>query len=228
MRSITYPCGCVNEVQPNTALRSVAKCEPHKAAQNVQLGADYYRQFGIIDAFNNLCPTSHVAELTEAVGELPLATGRMPQVLEVGAGCSPYFSTLTRLGYNYTACDKSEFACQVMRRHGARALQCRIEDADLRLYDVIIAAHVLEHVFDPVAVLNKLSHHLQPDGVMYIIVPNSEDPVNPDHLWTFNPTALRILLTNAGLSIVNFSICKRIDRESWIYVKAVHDPDSVL
>jgi SAM-dependent methyltransferase len=41
-------------------------------------------------------------------------------------------------------------------------------------FDVIIASHVLEHVHDPVIVLNKCRSWLKPGGDLVIIVPNNE------------------------------------------------------
>lgn len=221
MRSITYPCGCVNEVQPNTSLRAVHKCEAHAAARNVITGHDYYREFGVISANDMLLPTNHMRELTDALG--PFEAGR--QAFEVGSGCSPYFFPLIDLGFKYTGCDESEYACRVMRRHGAPMYLSAFEKltAITRRADVVLAMHVLEHMVNPASALCKMREMLYHGGKVYILVPNNEDPVNPDHLWTFNPTALKIMLVDAGLRVVQMSVRKHIDRESWIYVKATYD-----
>lgn len=41
-------------------------------------------------------------------------------------------------------------------------------------YDIIIMGFILEHVDDPVAILEKYKRFLTPDGVIFIAVPNSE------------------------------------------------------
>ena len=161
MRSITYRCGCVNAVQPNTSLRSVSKCAEHTLAQNPNPGFEYYKEFGVIDEQERLILSPHADQLLEALGPISFAASAN-QALEIGAGCSPYFAMLVRLGYKYTACDESEYACRVMRSHGANVIQSAFESAEIKRYDLILAAHVLEHVVDPAAVLRKIATHLRP------------------------------------------------------------------
>ncbi len=225
MRTVEYPCGCLNEVQPNTALKSVRKCAEHLSQRSLVTERAYYAAFGVVDEHDRLMPTNHVDELVEALGPIEPVSNKY--ALEVGAGVSPYFHKLVHSGYRYVGCDESSYACRVMRNNGAAMLYSRFEDAPLKRYDLILAMHVLEHVVDPVEMLRKIRVHLRPRGVVYIIVPSNEDPVNPDHLWVFNLTALRIMLTDVGLRIQKFNVRKRIERESFIYVKAIHDPDFV-
>ena len=42
-------------------------------------------------------------------------------------------------------------------------------------YDIITLFHVLEHLPDPIAILNKLKRHLSKDGKIIIEVPNADD-----------------------------------------------------
>lgn len=68
-------------------------------------------------------------------------------------------------------------------------------------FDVISASHVLEHVNDPKAFLEGLSHLLSDDGVLIIQVPNIL--TNPfdlcifDHISHFQPAGLKRLLSNS-------------------------------
>src|ERR1035437_10108809 len=41
-------------------------------------------------------------------------------------------------------------------------------------YDTIILGHVLEHVLDPIAILNILKKWLKPKGIIIITVPNAD------------------------------------------------------
>lgn len=221
MRSITYPCGCVNEVQPNTSLRAVHKCEAHvsQAKEPTTLDAAYYASLGVLKV-----DTPHIAELEAALGVIPHVTN-LKYVLEVGAGCSPYAKTFMRRGWKYYACEPSAYACNILRTSFARVYEDTIEDADFgdAKFDIILAAHVLEHVVHPSEVLRKLAKHLARNGKLLIIVPTMDDPVNPEHLWCFNPDAMRMLLTNADMRATQIEVKRVIERERFMYVEAVHD-----
>ncbi len=41
-------------------------------------------------------------------------------------------------------------------------------------FDVIVAGFILEHVDDPVFILDRFKKHLKDDGIMYVAVPNAE------------------------------------------------------
>lgn len=76
-------------------------------------------------------------------------------------------------------------------------------------YDLITLSHVLEHLVDPLGTLQSFINHLQPDGYVFIQVPNLA--TNPfdlgvvDHCHHFTPDTLRWLVQHAGFSVVTCS-----------------------
>ncbi len=70
--------------------------------------------------------------------------------------------------------------------------------------DVIIARHVLEHMIDPVKVINNWISKLKKGGILIIAVPNEEwhltIPMNYEHVHAFTPESIFNLLTAFGLS----------------------------
>jgi SAM-dependent methyltransferase len=80
-------------------------------------------------------------------------------------------------------------------------------------FDVITMIHVLEHIVDPVEVLNKLRRKLAPGGLLLIEVPHH--PANPfelliaDHRTHFTTDSLTRALVAAGYEIVSVA-------ENWI------------
>jgi 2-polyprenyl-3-methyl-5-hydroxy-6-metoxy-1,4-benzoquinol methylase len=100
--------------------------------------------------------------------------------------------------------------------------------ADLKLkeeFDTVIAAHVLEHVDDPAAVLAVAKNHLSRDGVLIVDVPNArsihrqagvemgllnditdlnEADLSIGHKRVYTPEALRLEIEAAGLRIKTF------------------------
>ncbi|WP_348624830.1 bifunctional glycosyltransferase/class I SAM-dependent methyltransferase [Paenibacillus peoriae] len=88
------------------------------------------------------------------------------------------------------------------------------EDTDLPLdhkYEAVACWHVLEHIADPVAFLTDLREQLQPDGTIYITVPNKNSFTNEaygvysplfteeDHLYHYSEHTLALLLAKSGL-----------------------------
>lgn len=94
-------------------------------------------------------------------------------------------------------------------------LVARDVDSDWHLanqerFDLIIFRHVLEHLLDPVTVLEKVAQTLSAEGVLYIAVP---DMMHPDgslsdfwyrcvHTYYYSMTTLRRIAARAGLQPV--------------------------
>lgn len=80
-------------------------------------------------------------------------------------------------------------------------------------FDVITMIHVLEHIVDPIAVLEKLRGKLSPGGLLLIEVPHH--PANPfelliaDHRTHFTADSLTRALVAAGFEVVSVA-------EDWI------------
>jgi 2-polyprenyl-3-methyl-5-hydroxy-6-metoxy-1,4-benzoquinol methylase len=80
-------------------------------------------------------------------------------------------------------------------------------------FDVITMIHVLEHIVDPVSILNTLRGKLTPAGLILIAVPNH--PANPfelliaDHRTHFTTDSLTQAFAAAGLEVVSMN-------EDWI------------
>ena len=92
-------------------------------------------------------------------------------------------------------------------------------------FDVIIMGHVLEHVIDPVNILNKFKSFLEPRGIIWASVPNAkslhrqaavemglishvqelnEADQRHGHRRVFTPEEFRGIFELTGLSIVEF------------------------
>jgi SAM-dependent methyltransferase len=114
-------------------------------------------------------------------------------------------------GWECTALDPDERAVEHARRHvGVRAIRGDFLSApQLSLYDLITFNKVLEHVADPIAMLQKSRQHLRPGGVVYVEVPDGEaaavegsgrEEFFIEHVCVFSLTSLRLLVTRAGFA----------------------------
>lgn len=72
--------------------------------------------------------------------------------------------------------------------------------------DVIIARHILEHMIDPVSVLEMWISKLRVGGRLIIAVPNQEIinsiPMNLEHVHAYTPQSLAVLLRSFGMTNV--------------------------
>lgn len=78
-----------------------------------------------------------------------------------------------------------------------------IEDESV---DTVIARHILEHMVDPVEVLQHWAKILKPGGRLIVAVPNEDIrrtiPLNPEHKHGFTPTSLRNLAELCGFKMM--------------------------
>ena len=229
--AVTYKCGCVNDRDnPSGILHSVWKCAAHRREYRDQatLGRDYYAEFGLLTEDDQLAETQHVAELVDALGPLPASTLEQHDMIEVGCGVSPYVGAFIDKGWRYTGIDPSPFAVRCMERLCFPYLywqfaQVHFEDVPLSrlgLNDLILCAHALEHMQDAPAALRKMADALAPGGQLWLIVPDDEDPVNPDHLWFFTETTLRVAVEAAGLKVDRLASRRHVKHESFLYCRA--------
>ena len=77
-------------------------------------------------------------------------------------------------------------------------------------YAAITAFEILEHVMNPLFVLDGCREVLRPDGVLYVSVPRRNGcewlfGKSPEHFHEFAPDELRWVLDKAGFEIESFS-----------------------
>lgn len=176
--------------------------------------------------------TRYERELDEALAALPepdplrICSSPEPRLaVDLGCGIGVYAPMLIRRGYTYIGVDKERFA--VNWTHGAFGVctcLCSVEDF---LYEqgkeyerscqLVIAAHVVEHLAEGPAVFKGIHKILRVGGRAIVVVPDDEDPVNPDHLWFFTQRGLVAAMEACGFVNVQTSVFRRISRESFIY-----------
>jgi 2-polyprenyl-3-methyl-5-hydroxy-6-metoxy-1,4-benzoquinol methylase len=135
--------------------------------------------------------------------------------LDIGCGTGWISSLWKHAGADVVGLEPSIARSSYAREHyGIKVISSYLEGLPSGdTYDVVIMRHVLEHLPDPFAALEKSWNILRQDGLLVIIVPNidcigrylfeSKWPwVLPSHCIYFNPRALRSLAVRAGFSPV--------------------------
>lgn len=110
------------------------------------------------------------------------------------------------------------------------------EDFNL-IFDKIFMFHVLEHIEDPINYLKSLKKYLQPDGKIYIEVPNVDDVLiktyackdfinfyyKKAHLYNFNEKGLGFIFDHAGFEY-QIEYIQRYDISNHFYWLANRKP----
>jgi 2-polyprenyl-3-methyl-5-hydroxy-6-metoxy-1,4-benzoquinol methylase len=111
--------------------------------------------------------------LAEAVLACAPPDGR---VFEGGVSSGYFASVLTRAGLRVDGHELDPVAAERARRVCERVYEGDLEQFDADelegVYDVLLFGDTLEHLADPVTVLQRLSKHLAPTGTLVVSVPN--------------------------------------------------------
>jgi methionine biosynthesis protein MetW len=148
--------------------------------------------------------------------------------LDVGCGSGILLARMKSLGWDAYGIEVDANAVQAARdrgldiRHGQLA-DCKFPDNH---FDAVHLSHVIEHVYEPAALLRECHRVLKPGGTLVVLTPNTAswghrrfkewwlnlDP--PRHLILFNRRNFRALVEKAGFTIT------RLDssiHSAWVY-----------
>ncbi len=136
-------------------------------------------------------------------------------VLDIGAGAGEFLYLMRKRGWKTIGVEPSP----VTSRYGREALGLQIltgtlPEVDLApsSFDLVTLWDVIEHLPDPLGVVQKITSLLKEGGVLVFSTPNVEGlPARwfkgawymnvPRHLYFFSPKTLQMLIQRAGLKI---------------------------
>ena len=133
------------------------------------------------------------------------------RLLEVGCGFG-YLLREARTHFDYMeATDFAEPAAQRAAAYADKVHKGGLDKvADEARFDLVIANHVIEHVYDPVGFTRELMRRLKPGGTLVLSTPNMGSPWRrlmgrrwpsfklPEHVLYFDRTSLQRLMQLAG------------------------------
>jgi Methyltransferase domain len=144
--------------------------------------------------------------------------GRRGKMLEIGCGRGELMQGAWNNGWAVQGVEMTqEFVRGSLPIEIAKAEDCQSLN---KKYDFIVLAAVLEHLYEPMVILRRISEALNPGGVFYIEVPNEDSltfqvgnfylgrqgrSINlsptfpPFHVVGFSPSSLRKALNLVGL-----------------------------
>jgi SAM-dependent methyltransferase len=137
------------------------------------------------------------------------------RLLEVGTGAGLFLKSATRAGWDASGLDLSAEGVAFARER--LGLDVRQEPAERMsfapgTFDVAVMLDVIEHLFDPRAVLTATRRALKPDGILVVMTPNFDAlsrfvlgvdwaVLSPlEHLYYYTETTLAAMLKACGFS----------------------------
>jgi SAM-dependent methyltransferase len=153
----------------------------------------------------------HTATRDLAEIERHAAPGRL---LDVGCWTGSLLVASAGRGWVGRGVEPSRWAVARARERGCDVQCGTIEDLDLgdESFEAVVACDVVEHVVDPLALVERLAAALVPGGILFLTVPDAGSrlasilgrrwwSVLPMHLQYFTRTSMRALLGRAGLDV---------------------------
>lgn len=163
----------------------------------------------------------------------PQAAAREPRrIIDLGCGTGWFLDEARELGWSTSGIEVSPYASAEAVRRGLEVRSEPLEEIELPAgaFDVVTLWDVIEHVRDPVGVLDRVARGLLPGGVLAL---STGDVLSlcarlsgarwhlfnlPEHLFFFSVRSLTRLLERAGCRVV------RIVRElNWVPVSYVFE-----
>ncbi|MGA3176805.1 MAG: class I SAM-dependent methyltransferase [Candidatus Acidiferrum sp.] len=149
------------------------------------------------------------------------------RLLELGCGSGAMLKSMKELGWQVEGVDFDPAAVGQAREKGLTVHLGTLADQKFpdETFDAITASHFIEHISDPLGMLQQCRRLLKPGGLLVLITPNAGswghriyqadwrglEP--PRHLRIFTPSSLEALCRQAGL---NLRLCRSTARASGI------------
>jgi SAM-dependent methyltransferase len=139
------------------------------------------------------------------------------RLLDLGCGAGDLLDAARQHGWQAQGLDVSEHAAQHVRARGFEVFTGELSAARFPAahFDVVTAAELLEHVFEPRALVQEVARILRPGGIFWVTTPHARGLSArvlglkwrciwpPEHLQLFSIRGLTALLRDAGFSYVH-------------------------
>ncbi len=138
------------------------------------------------------------------------------RLLDVGCGGGRYLRRMKARGWQVEGIDfDPQAAARVQRKYGITIHVGDLREVSLQpaSLDAIVMSHAIEHVIDPVSLLQRCRQLLKPGGLLSIVTPNARGAACrhygrywrglevPRHVQVFSLQGLRACLMRAGFEV---------------------------
>lgn len=186
-----------------------------------------YGLFGEPEALRAAAPSRHAVRLLSLAHDIGLAGGR---AYEVGCASGEMLNQFQRQGWEVRGCDPSPSAAAQAGEVFGITVDLGGEEQTVprqQNLDLVLACHVLEHLYDPAGALARIQDALAPDGHLLLEVPCAVGPetLMPgwftfEHLHYYQPAILNRLLQRAGFEPIEMRISTGVEHYPVVTVAA--------
>lgn len=157
-----------------------------------------------------------VATATRDLATIAAVVGGPPgRLLDIGCWTGSFVAAAADLGWDAEGIEPSAWACERARARGLSVRRAALGPGDglpAGAYRAVVACDVLEHLHDPGAAIARARDLLEPDGALFVTVPDAGSPlarilgrrwwsVLPMHLQYFTRSTATRLLERHGFRI---------------------------
>jgi SAM-dependent methyltransferase len=151
------------------------------------------------------------------------------RLLDLGCGAGDLLQTARKNGWQGQGLDVSSHAAKHVRELGFEVFEGELRAAEFprAQFDVVTAAELLEHVFEPRALVQEVARILRPGGLLWLTTPHARGLSArllglkwqciwpPEHLQLFSIAGLKALLRDAGFRDVRVDTTGGNPMEIW-------------
>lgn len=155
--------------------------------------------------------------LSQKAGLIIGETVKEGKILDIGAGIGAFLNTMKAKGWEVVGIEPDEGA----RRQAKNLFHLDLDETDALQqipedsFEAITLWHVLEHVHQLHAYIERLKEILKANGKIFVAVPNYESTDSsiyklywaaydvPRHLYHFTPKSMQVLMQQHGLKIAS-------------------------
>jgi SAM-dependent methyltransferase len=151
------------------------------------------------------------------------------RLLDIGCGAGGLLEAAGKNGWNAQGLDVSSHAAKHVRELGFEVFEGELQAAEYppAHFDVVTAAELLEHVFEPRALVREVSRILRPGGLFWTTTPHARGLSGrllglkwrciwpPEHLQLFSIGGLKTLLLDAGFRDIRVDTTGGNPMEIW-------------
>jgi len=150
-------------------------------------------------------------------------------LLDVGCGSGQFLLGMRERGWHVVGVEPDPVAAAAARRNDLDVHDGLLVDAEFEddSFDAIVLSHVIEHVHDPIALLQECGRILRPGGVLVMMTPNLNSVGHrrfgadwrglepPRHLHVFSVESLASCVRRVGLTVSEVRTSARLVRGIW-------------
>ena len=194
-----------------------------------KVSVDYYENNYKYDESFHKKNKIHQAYAEKLIGRFEEFIPKGAHLLDFGSGGGFLLSAAKAKGYIGEGVEANQILVEKSRNQGLKVTQKNIDDliSENKKFDLIIFSAVLEHLEDPIDILEKSKQLLAPLGMVAVIQANYYGLLPrllpwcwygwqpKEHYWHFNSSSLQVL---GGM--VSLSLLKKIDDglfHPWFY-----------